>query len=64
MINFRLYVKDLVQTELHRLKESLTIGEIDSIIDAIVIEWNEIGDQEADFQDIVEWNVDQYLIHN
>ena len=63
MVNFRLYVKDLVQTELYRLKVALTTGEIDSIIDAVVIEWNEIGDPDANLEELVNWNVDQYLTH-
>ena len=63
MINFRNYVKDAVNAELHKLKETLTNNEIASIVDAIVFDWNEIGDPDANFEELVEWNVEQYLTH-
>lgn len=63
MVNFKNYVKDAVNTELYKLKVELTINEIDSIIDAIIFDWNEIGDPDANFEELVEWNVDQYLTH-
>ena len=34
------------------------------IADSILFEWNELGDPEADFSDMVEWNLDQYIEHN
>ena len=63
MINFRNYVKDTVNTELQKLKVNITINEIDAIIDSIIFDWNEIGDPDANFEELVEWNVDQYLAH-
>tara|TARA_B100001287_G_scaffold160508_1_gene134922 strand:- start:929 stop:1123 length:195 start_codon:yes stop_codon:yes gene_type:complete len=63
MINFRNYVKDAVNTELQKLKVNITINEIDAIIDSIIFDWNEIGDPDANFEELVEWNVDQYLAH-
>ena len=63
MINFRNYVKDAVNAELHKLKETLTNNEIASIVDIIVFDWNEIGDPDANFEELVEWNVEQYLTH-
>ena len=63
MVNFRNYVKDAVNNELYRLKETLTNNEIASIVDAIIFDWNEIGDPDANFEELVEWNVDQYLTH-
>ena len=63
MINFRNYVKDAVNTELYKLKEILTSNEISSIVDTIVFDWNEIGDPDANFEELVEWNVEQYLTH-
>jgi hypothetical protein len=63
MINFKNYVKDAVNTELYKLKVDITINEIDAIIDSIIFDWNEIGDPDANFEALVEWNVDQYLTH-
>lgn len=63
MINFRNYVKDAVNTELYKLKQSLTESEIDSIVDSVVFEWTELGDPDANFEEFVNWNVDQYLTH-
>tara|TARA_B100001121_G_scaffold302846_1_gene315962 strand:+ start:690 stop:992 length:303 start_codon:yes stop_codon:yes gene_type:complete len=42
----------------------LTNSEVDAIIDSVLFDWNELGDPEADFEDMVSWNVDQYLTHN
>lgn len=64
MVNFRSYAKDVVNSTLKESKITLTFNEIASIVDSVIFDWNEIGDQEADFQDIVEWNIDQYLTHN
>ena len=36
---------------------------IDAIADSIVFDWNELGDTEADFAEIVKWNLDQNIIH-
>jgi len=63
-MNFRNYVKDAVKTELYKLKETLTTNEIDSIVDSVEFEWNEIGDPDANFESLVEWNVNQYLTHS
>lgn len=63
MINFRSYVKDAVLTELYESKITLTNNEVASIVDAVVHDWNELGDPEADLQMLIEWSVDQYLTH-
>lgn len=63
MVNFKDYVKDAVQTELYERKETLTSNELDSIIEAVVFDWNETGNWEADMNTLVEWSVDQYLSH-
>lgn len=63
MINFKNYVKDTVNTELYKLKVELTINEIDDIINSIIFDWNEIGDSDANFEELVAWNIDQYLTH-
>jgi len=58
------YVRSSVEDILLRDKIVLTRNEISSIVDSVLFDWNELGDPEADFEDIVEWNVDQYLTHN
>ena len=60
----RSYIEDSVRSELYRLKMVLTNSEVDAIIDSVLFDWNELGDPEADFEDMVSWNVDQYLTHN
>lgn len=64
MINFRNYVKDAVNTELQKLKIELTNNEIASIIDAIIFDWAELGDPDANFEELVTWSIDQYLSHS
>lgn len=63
MFNFRSYVSDEVRSELYASKITLTTGEIDSIIDSVIFDWNEIGDPEENLQEVIEWNIDQYLTH-
>lgn len=63
MFNFRSYVNDEVRSELYASKITLTTGEIDSIIDSVIFDWNEIGDHEENLQEVIEWNIDQYLTH-
>jgi len=60
----RSYIEDSVRSELYRLKMVLTNSEVDAIIDSVLFDWNELGDPEADFEEMVSWNVDQYLTHN
>tara|TARA_R110000851_G_scaffold95575_1_gene207606 strand:- start:254 stop:469 length:216 start_codon:yes stop_codon:yes gene_type:complete len=33
------------------------------IADSILFEWNELGDPEADFSDMVKWNLENYITH-
>ena len=63
MRNFRNYVKDAVDKELLRLEVELPTSEVDAITDSTIFEWNEIGDPDANFEQLVSWNVDQYLSH-
>lgn len=58
----RSYVKDYIVTALERSDVYLTTEEIDSIIDSVLFDWNEVGG-EGDFEDLVNWNVEQYLAH-
>lgn len=58
------YVRDCIEEKLLKDKNVLTKNQVSSIVDSVLFDWNELGDPEADFQDIVDWNVDQYLSHN
>ena len=60
----RSYIRSSVEEILLKDKIVLTKNEVSSIIDSVLFDWNELGDPEADFEDIVAWNVDQYLSHN
>jgi hypothetical protein len=60
----RSYVRSYVEEVLLKDKVVLTRNEINGIVDSVLFDWNEIGDREADFENLVEWNVDQYLTHN
>ena len=60
----RNYIEDRVGNILLENKIVLGRNEVDSIIDSILFDWNELGDPEADFEEMVSWNVDQYLSHN
>ena len=33
------------------------------IADSILFEWNELEDPEADFSDMVKWNLENYITH-
>ena len=60
----RNYIEDRVGSIL--LENNIVLGrnEVDSIIDSILFDWNELGDPKADFEEMVSWNIDQYLSHN
>ena len=60
----RSYVRDSVEKVLLKDKIVLTRNELSSIVDSILFDWNELGDPKADFEEMVSWNVDQYLTHN
>ena len=52
-------VKEMVK----KRKSIITKTELSDLCDSILFDWNELGDPEADFEDIVDWNVDQFLTH-
>ena len=60
----RSYVEDRVRSILLENKVVLGLNEVDNVIDSVLFDWNEVGDPEADFEEMVSWNVDQYLSHN
>ena len=41
----------------------LSNDRIEAIVESIIFEWNEIGDPEEDFSQLVTWNIDQNLTH-
>ena len=58
------YVIDCVEkTSFRMYQDSLTEKEREDLADSILFDWNEIGDPKADFEDLVEWNVEQYFTH-
>lgn len=60
----RSYIRSSVEESLLKDKVVLTNNEVSNIIDSVLYDWNELGDPEADFDDVVDWNVEQYLSHN
>lgn len=60
----RSYVRDSVEKGLLKHEIVLTRNEVNSIVDSILFDWNELGDPKADFEEMVSWNIDQYLSHN
>lgn len=42
----------------------LSNDKIDQIADSILFEWNEIGDKDANFEQLVIWNIEQHLAHS
>jgi len=36
---------------------------IEAIADSIIFDWNELGDPEANFAEMVKWNLEQHIIH-
>ena len=60
----REYVLSIVNEKSLKYEAYLTKVEKSNLIDSILFDWNEIGDREADFEALVDWNVEQFLIHS
>ena len=62
-INLKSYVKaelgELAKANFVNLKE----GMLDALADSVLFDWNEIGDPKEDLNDVIEWNLEQHLIH-
>ena len=58
------YVLSIVNEKSLKYEAYLTKVEKSNLIDSILFDWNEIGDPEADFEALVDWNVEQFLIHS
>jgi hypothetical protein len=59
----RSYVKEYIDKAVIKLEAYLTAKEKDDLIDSILFDWNELG-SEGDFEELVDWNVEQYLTHS
>ena len=59
----RSYVKEYIDKAVIKLEAYLTAKEKDDLIDSILFDWNELG-SEGDFDELVDWNVEQYLTHS
>ena len=60
----RSYVKDYIDSSVKKIDAYLTKDDTDALIDSILFDWNEIGDPESDFEELVDWNVEQYFSHS
>ena len=60
----RSYVKDYIVKAFARNEADVSEFDIDVLIDSVLFDWNDIGDPEADFEALVDWNIDQFLSHN
>jgi len=58
------YVLSIVNEKALKYEAYLTKSEKNDLIDSILFDWNEIGDPEADFEELVDWNVEQFLLHS
>ena len=59
----RSYIKEYIDKLLIKYEAYLTAKEKDDLIDSILFDWNESG-SEGDFEELVDWNVEQYLTHS
>ena len=51
------------QQQQGRVFPELSNDRILSIADSFLFEWNELGDPDANFEAMLEWNLDQNLSH-
>ena len=51
------------QQQQGRVFPELTNDRILAIADSFLFEWNELGDPDANFEAMLEWNFDQNLSH-
>ena len=59
----RSYIKEYIDKLLIKYEAYLSAKEKDYLIDSILFDWNELG-SEGDFEELVDWNVEQYLTHS
>ena len=60
----RSYIRDCVVKAFVKNEADVEEYDIEVLIDSILFDWNDIGDPEADFEALVDWNVGQFLSHN
>ena len=51
------------QQQQGRVFPELSNDRILAIADSFLFEWNELGDPDANFEAMLEWNLDQHLSH-
>ena len=51
------------QQQQGRVFPELSNDRILEIVDSFLFEWNELGDPDANFEAMLEWNLDQNLSH-
>ena len=58
----RSYVKDYVIKAFVNKGAEKEIGDydIEALIDSVLFDWNDIGDPDADFEALVNWNVEEF----
>ena len=59
----KVYVENAVKEMVKKRKAIITKTELSDVSDSILFDWNELGDPNADFEDMVDWTVDQFLTH-
>ena len=59
----REYVLSILNQKALKYEAYLTKDEKSNLIDSILFDWNELG-SEGDFEELVDWNVEQYLTHS
>ena len=64
MIVNKKLVKRLVVSEFVDKDISIRGLDISSIVDSILFDWNELDDKNEDIEQLVSWNVDQFISHN
>jgi hypothetical protein len=62
----RSYVKDYVIKAFvnNGAEKEMEDYDIEALIDSVLFDWNDIGDPDADFEALVNWNVEDCLTHN
>tara|TARA_R110002167_G_scaffold126830_1_gene307934 strand:- start:271 stop:729 length:459 start_codon:yes stop_codon:yes gene_type:complete len=62
----RSYVKDYVVKAFvnNGAEKEMEDYDIEALIDSVLFDWNDIGDPDADFEALVNWNVEETLSHN
>ena len=60
----RSYVKDCIVKSFVEREADVNEYDVGVLIDSVLFDWNDIGDPEGDFESLVDWNVEQFLMHS